>query len=123
MPHSELYHHGIKGMKWGRRRYQNADGSYTPEGKTRYSRTNEAEKELAKRRSDYDKLAERNASFKKLNDQNRLIDNSKTVLKNAKTLDDIDAKGLSKSAKKYEKQYLDKGYSKEDAKIAAYNRD
>lgn len=32
----ELYHHGIKGQKWGIRRYQNEDGSYTEEGKKRY---------------------------------------------------------------------------------------
>lgn len=31
----ELYHHGIKGMKWGVRRYQNKDGSLTEEGKVR----------------------------------------------------------------------------------------
>jgi len=30
-----LYHHGIKGQKWGIRRYQNEDGSLTPEGKKR----------------------------------------------------------------------------------------
>ena len=35
----ELYHHGIKGMKWGVRRYQNADGSYTSAGKKRYRST------------------------------------------------------------------------------------
>lgn len=32
----ELYHHGTKGMKWGRRRYQNPDGSLTPLGRLRY---------------------------------------------------------------------------------------
>lgn len=32
----ELYHHGIKGQKWGVRRYQNEDGSLTAEGKRKY---------------------------------------------------------------------------------------
>ena len=31
-----LEHHGIRGMKWGVRRYQNEDGSLTPAGKQRY---------------------------------------------------------------------------------------
>lgn len=33
----ELYHWGIKGMKWGVRRFQNKDGSLTPAGRKRYS--------------------------------------------------------------------------------------
>lgn len=33
---NELYHHGIKGQKWGVRRYQNPDGSLTAAGKERY---------------------------------------------------------------------------------------
>jgi len=31
----KLMHHGIKGQKWGIRRYQNSDGTYTDEGKKR----------------------------------------------------------------------------------------
>ena len=34
---NELYHHGILGQKWGVRRFQNEDGSLTPEGEKRYS--------------------------------------------------------------------------------------
>lgn len=34
---TELYHHGIRGQKWGQRRFQNADGSLTSKGKARYS--------------------------------------------------------------------------------------
>ena len=33
---NELYHYGVKGQKWGIRRYQNPDGTLTEEGKIRY---------------------------------------------------------------------------------------
>ena len=35
---NELYHHGIKGQKWGVRRYQNEDGSLTNSGKKHYKK-------------------------------------------------------------------------------------
>lgn len=40
---NELSHHGIKGQKWGIRRFRNTDGSLTPAGKKRYSSENKTE--------------------------------------------------------------------------------
>lgn len=45
-----LCHHGIAGQKWGKRRYQNPDGSLTPEGRIRYGYTNHAERVKGKRK-------------------------------------------------------------------------
>lgn len=35
-----LYHYGVKGMRWGVRKYQNYDGTLTSAGKKRYSEKN-----------------------------------------------------------------------------------
>ena len=48
---NELYHWGVKGMRWGVRRYQNKDGTLTPAGKKRLSKeaSNYYKKEADKR--------------------------------------------------------------------------
>lgn len=44
IPYSdELYHHGIKGQKWGVRRFQNPDGTLTEAGKKHYFGTTKAD--------------------------------------------------------------------------------
>ena len=42
-----LYHHGIKGQKWGVRRYQNKDGSLTNAGQKRYGTSGSIAKKVA----------------------------------------------------------------------------
>ena len=59
MNQNELYHHGVKGMKWGVRRYQNEDGSYTKRGLDRYRKA-EADYNSAK-----EKQRETKVSYKK----------------------------------------------------------
>jgi len=53
-----IEHHGILNMKWGRRRFQNPDGTLTPEGKIRYSR--EKRKQAAKNLKKARKVREAN---------------------------------------------------------------
>lgn len=51
---NELYHHGIKGMRWGVRKYQNSDGSLTAAGRKRYAKLKQREgkaKAKAKRKA------------------------------------------------------------------------
>lgn len=51
---SKLYHSGVKGMKWGIRRYQNANGTLTEEGRVRYG-ANSYQEMSPSQRANFDK--------------------------------------------------------------------
>lgn len=81
---NELMHWGIKGMKWGVRRYQNKDGSLTPAGKKRY------DKEMAKLKEE-EKIAKNKlrtqAKLNKLDEKRKEIEalkNGKPITKSTK---------------------------------------
>lgn len=61
----EIYHWGIKGMKWGVRRYQNPDGSLTPAGRKRLEK---ADYKWAKKKTDKITAQAKKASQKELDE-------------------------------------------------------
>ena len=72
----ELYHYGVKGQKWGVRRYQNKDGSLTTAGKKRISKDSKIYKDKYKKTADavkdyYDDLRKQN-SYKNQQTGNRI---------------------------------------------------
>lgn len=48
---NELYHYGVKGQKWGVRRYQNKDGSLTTAGRKRRNKFYDTEKSVVNKLS------------------------------------------------------------------------
>lgn len=83
----ELIHWGIRGMRWGIRRYQNKDGSLTPRGEKRYK------DELKKVREEEKTLKNRQAVKAKMD---RLEARKKAAAEKKKELDDEDEAAKSK---------------------------
>lgn len=105
-----LEHHGIKGQKWGRRRYQNADGSLTSAGRSRYG-VEEAKADYKTAKKDYvKKVKQTRKEIRKLqgvtglnvNKMNRNRDaiNEKSKALTKQYVDLVEKKAAYKSASK-----------------------
>ena len=81
----ELQHHGIRGMRWGVRRYQNSDGTLTPAGQKRYNKEVEKlKKETAKIKEEEKIAANRKktqAKFDRLDAKKQELEERKKALK------------------------------------------
>lgn len=137
---SELYHWGIKGMKWGVRRFQNKDGSLTLAGRRRYAddeaskkavttakeNLTKSKKELNKAYSEY----QRKTAYGMVYDKKALDDYTKVAQKKQYAKEDyadakLKMKIPSKKSKRqlsFEEEYKKKGYSAEEAELTAYKR-
>jgi hypothetical protein len=82
MANKVIKHYGILGQKWGRRRFQNEDGTRTPAGKKRQGEERkQISEDYVKSRSDKRKGPEglTNDELKKLNERLRLEDDYKKL--------------------------------------------
>ncbi len=88
MDNEMLKHYGVLGMKWGRRRYQNKDGTLTDVGKKRYDR--DQEENAAKKkdnRIDVSKPDPRRWVKEDTERTKKIVDTSSEFVRQAKKID------------------------------------
>lgn len=100
MMEQELYHWGIHGMRWGKRRYQYEDGTLTPEGKIRYRKdgTERPKSEQKLMRQRYETLKKARAA--KLKKAQEAAKKAQEEAKRPKTVKDLSDEDLRKQVER-----------------------
>lgn len=118
-----MYHHGIKGMHWGVRRYQNTDGSLTNQGRKRYNY--KTDKNYKRELTSYKKalhVYNRNRSNpQEVKNKAFRVNIAKEQVK----MKNISPEKISKKSNhqlKLESKYQEAGLNKEQAEAAARRR-
>ena len=100
-----LQHHGVKGMHWGVRRYQNKDGSLTPKGRKRIAKVTKYRNKIIERKKSDNEYYNREKYY-----QEREIEDLQRFGKKSRTYRDQMNKELTKTT--YSKK--DGRYVKDD---------
>lgn len=127
---NSLEHHGVKGQKWGRRRFQNADGSLTPMGRQRYGYSPHSVKKLEKQYTKTVKAqGKMSKAMSKVYEKNKAlvsVDEStgkRSVVTRSKEYGEAaqkynkQVKKLNKQVSKFNKKYGDKAFSSIEKEI------